>query len=167
MAHVLIPSDDPVVSSIRYCVLPFLDRHYKIPTDYTLIRNHLDRHYCSTCGEYIFHRFSKRRVLHHHNRYKNRYIPLLYKRIRIYTKLELVVWERYNPFVLRLRPSRGESVSGILSRCGRRLPSVYQWTIDEWDFLYPFLSIGHDNIYFRLHNRQVEDPLFVPDISYT
>jgi len=164
MSSVLLsvdPDKSPFLSSIKYNIIQFLPKDMNRHTDYAHIRRHLDAHYCPSCGEYMYCRYMSRRFRHNHIHYKNGYAPKLFSRIRVLRDLDTVVWERHNPVVMRLIVSREERFVG---RRGRRIRSFYQWTIDEWNVLYPFAVVREDDRMSRLPPCSIPDILYTPDM---
>ena len=169
MAGVLIrmtEKQSPSLSSIKYKIIPYLDIQRFIYKDYERIRQHLDSRYCAGCGEYMFVPHHLDRVIcHHHEWYKKTFTPQMFSRVRIYHALEIVVWERKNPRVYRFIISSKEEACGVYWRYGRRIPSRYQWTISEWNILYPHLSISIADNPISLSSKPLDDILFIPDLQ--
>lgn len=169
MANVLLRAtekDSPFLSSIKFRIIPYLDIPRLIYKDYEMIRKHLDTRYCPQCGEYMFvPHHVERIVCHHHSWYKKRFTPLVFTRVRVYHALEVVVWERKNPRVYRFIISSKEKACGVYWRYGRRIQSRYQWTITEWNILYPHLFVSSIEKQTCLSPREIDNILFVPDLD--
>lgn len=161
MASVLFsisPRVDSFLSALKYDIIKFLPKRLTPHKDHDHMRRHLDAHYCPTCGEYMYCRYLLRSIRHNHQHYKNCYVPKLLRRVRIHRGLDVVVWERHNPDVMRLVVSREQR------QTGRRLRSFYQWTIEEWNYLYPFAMIREGEPVVRLSECLLPDILYTPDM---
>lgn len=156
------PLDNPFLFAIKYEIIKFLPKELTPHEDYGHMRRHMDAHYCPTCGEYMYCRYIMlRNIRHNHQHYKNCYVPKLFRRARVYRALGIIVWERHNPDVMRLVLSREERLAG---QRGRRLRSFYQWTIDEWNHLYPFAMVRDGEPLIRLPVCPLPDILYTPDM---
>ena len=87
---------------IRRTILSFLGEGFPFcePREKKIIDEHLHKHYCRICGEYIHNHFPQRESFHHHHSYyPHRYESIFMKRIKIFPKLNVLVLERLNPSV--------------------------------------------------------------------
>lgn len=129
------------------------------------VRNHLDQHYCSTCGEYIYNPYVRRKIRHYHAiKYRQRYNPILNQRLLIRPQSRMIEWTRRFPHVLRLVLSMKQISSGHTKILPRRTMSCRLWTIQEWNLFYPSLLVRETGL---LHlDKHDPDILFVPDITF-
>ena len=144
------------------CALPKLSALQK-----GMIREQLDRRYCSHCGEYIYNPFRRRNIRHfHHLHRKHRFVPLLQQRVFIHAHTQLVEWTRRFPHVMRLLISETDLsfYRGFQPQYVHRLCAVRMWTVDEWNTLYPTLPIGREDCLQRIKRTDHIDCLYTPDL---
>lgn len=153
-------------SSIRNKILDYIGKEECLviqPAFYKKIRKHLDTHYCAQCGEYMFSRFSSRKLIpHHHHFSKPCFSPIAIRRLKIHPKLRFVEWERYFPSVCSF-PVHVNNARVPPRRM--RIPAFHLWTIDEWNIMYPELYLNPDDPYHRLVETPrflLDNPLFMP-----
>lgn len=149
---------------LRRTILSFLKEGFPIPEkkEQYMIQKHLDKHYCSICGEYIYSHFPQRENFHHHHAYYPRKFESTFmKRVKIFPKLNVVVLERLNPNV-GLLPKKNMNYISIRSK---KLVSLRIWSIDEWNAIYPVAFIHIDQNYSRfIHKPSLlkKNPFFIP-----
>jgi len=138
----------------------------RYPVQYPLLlRRHLEMHYCSRCGEYIYFPHHRNPVQHvHYSKQKKlRYIPLLLKRVLIHRNHNMVEWERHFPKVLSFQ-LRMESKKVCFWR-NRKIPASMIWSLPEWNFFYPEHTIDPSSFLLKrlLQYPPDKDPLWVPN----
>jgi len=133
----------------------------------SMIRMHLDRNYCDVCGEYIYNPFFDRRIRHFHSRrYRQRHIPLLQQRLRIYNNHMMVEFERRFPRVMTLPLEEDEDEDILFLRRAARIPALQLWTLEEWNLLYPSMACNLYSIRIPRTIIPIENSLFIPTMNF-
>jgi len=149
------------------CPLPTLSTFQK-----EIIRKQLNERYCSTCGEYIYNPFRKRKIKHYHLlRNHHKFTPLIQKRLLIHPRHQLVEWTRHFPNVMKLIVSGADLYfyNKYKPQFVRRIPSVRMWSIEEWNNLCPSsFYIWKDDFLQRINTDRLKsvDYLWVPDLVF-
>lgn len=162
--------DNELLVTSRWRVLSFLGNGLPdIPYWLSFhIRNHLHEHYCHQCGEYIYNPHPNRRVRHYHYSYRERFNYLMYERVHVHHKSQLMEWTRHFPRVLRLILTRDEIEYGMIKVRSNRMLAYRLWSIDEWNMFYPLYSVKNDGMVRLSPERSIllTNVLFTPDLIF-